>query len=111
MHNQQLSDKHADYYEAILQIRPKNIEVYNFVKEMVDKRENCRISKEDVLKTGVDLYMTNQKFTVALGKRLREKFKGKTLITRQLFSINRNTSRKVYRVTVLFRMQEQEQII
>ena len=111
MRNQLLSGKHADYYEAIIHVRPKNVEVHNFIRENVARRNDCRISKEDVLKTGIDFYLTSQRYAVALGKKLREKFKGKTLITRQLYSVNRNTSRKVYRVTVLFRLPDKEEQI
>lgn len=112
MRSAQLSDKHVDYYEAIIQVRPKNIEVHNFIRDHVNARENCRISKEDILKGGIDFYLSSQRYALALGKKIREKFKTKNLISRQLYSINRNTSRKVYRVTILIRMPEQkEQII
>ncbi|HLD16006.1 MAG TPA: NMD3-related protein [Candidatus Nanoarchaeia archaeon] len=112
MRNQLLSSRHPGYYEAIIQVRPKNVEVHNFIREQVASREDCMISKEDILKKGIDFYLTGQRYALALSKKIREKFKAKTLISRQLYSINRNTSRKLYRVTILIRLpEEKEQII
>jgi len=94
------------YYEAKLQLRPKNKEVLSFVYSQIENRNDCLISKEERLKTGFDLYLTSQKFAQILGRRLKKRFGGIMILSRSLYGVNRMTSKKVYRVTVLFRLEE-----
>ncbi len=94
------------YFEAKLQLRPFNKKVYEFIKSEIDKRDKVFIAKEVKLKEGIDIYISSQKYTRSLGAKLRKVFGGEVKITRSLFSINRMTSKKVYRVTVLFRLKE-----
>ena len=56
--------------------------------------------------TGVDLYVTSQRFARALGKRLKKRFDGELVMSRQLFTRDFYTAKEVYRVTVLFRLKE-----
>jgi len=93
------------YFEAKLQLRPFNKEIYDFVLRQVAKRKNVFISKEVKLKTGIDIYLTSQRFARSLGKKLKDTFKGELKITRTLFSRDRLKSKLVYRGTVLFRMK------
>ena len=93
------------YFEAKLQLRPFNKEVYDFVLKQVAKRKNVFISKEVKLKTGIDIYLTSQRFARSLGKKLKDTFKGELKITRTLFSRDRLKSKLIYRGTVLFRME------
>ena len=97
---------HKDYYEAIIQLRPYKKEVLDFVRNKIAKRKNVFISKETELKTGIDLYISSQKFARALGKKLKKSFKGELKTTRKLFSRNRQTSKDIYRVTVCFRLKQ-----
>tara|TARA_Y100000310_G_C20633216_1_gene789752 strand:- start:601 stop:945 length:345 start_codon:yes stop_codon:yes gene_type:complete len=97
----------SNYFEAIIQIRPENDEVINFILKRVEKREGVFISKIDPKKEGVDFYISSQRFATALGKKLKTAFKKGTLkITRSLFSKSRSTGKNIYRVTVLFRVEE-----
>lgn len=102
------NDRHADYYEAILQIRPAKNEVLDFVFDLVKTRNDVKISKVKELKTGYDVYLSNQRFARGtLGKQLKKKFKGgKLVITKALYGQHKLTSRLVYRATVLFRLSE-----
>lgn len=101
MHKYILSKDH--YYEAILQLRPRNEEVLNYVLKQIEKRK-ASIARIDELKTGIDLYLSDQRFTRALGKRLKKVFKGELKSTRKLHTYNRTKGKKIYRVTVLFRL-------
>lgn len=92
------------YYEAILQLRPKNKKVLDYVLKQIEKRKNVFISKRIELKTGIDLYMSDRKFTMALGKKLKKTFKGNVKLSRKLYGFDRVRGKKVYRVTVLFRL-------
>ena len=94
------------YYESILQIRPYTKEVLDFVKKQIDKKENVFISKEINLKTGVDLYLTSNKFAINLGKLLKKRFKGTLKISKSLYSRDKQTSKLLYRITVCFRLQK-----
>ena len=97
---------HKYYYEAILQLRPYKKEVLDFVRNQIAKRKDVFISKEEKLKTGIDLYTSSQRFTRALGKKLKKSFKGELKTTRSLFGRNKQTSKNIYRVTVCFRLKQ-----
>ncbi|MBI2148137.1 hypothetical protein HYU23_00505 [Candidatus Woesearchaeota archaeon] len=101
------NDKHDEYYEAILQIRPDNKEVLNFVFDLVEGRNDVKVSKIVELKTGCDVYLTNQKFARGtLAKQLKRKYKNsKIVITKSLYGQHKMTSRLVYRATILFRLE------
>lgn len=94
------------YFEAKLQLRPFDKKVYNYIKEQINEKENVFIAKEEKLKEGLDIYLSSQKFACALGLKLKRTFDGELKITRSLFTVNRQTSKKVYRVTVLFRLNQ-----
>lgn len=109
MHKESHSDKHKDYFQAILQLRPKDAKVYEFVIDRIKERNNVSISKEVNLKTGVDIYINDQRFTRALGKKLKRSFKGKLVSSRKLHTRDRLSSKDIYRVTVCFRLNEEKQ--
>lgn len=102
-------NRHSNYYEAIIQLRPYNEDLINFVLKRINARENVYIVKEVLLKTGIDLYLSDQRFARALGKQLKRQFKGKLILSRKLHTRNRMTSKNVYRVTVCFRLNEPEE--
>lgn len=93
------------YYEAILQLRPANKKVFDFVSKLVNERK-VHVSRIDELKSGIDIYLSDKHFTVDLGKKLKKKFGGKTVLSRKLYSWDRQTSKKKWRVTVCFRLED-----
>ena len=93
-----------NYYEGILQLRNPNEEVINFVRNQFKNNEKVWIAKQEKLKTGIDLYVSSNKFLLSLGKKLKKSFKGELKTSRKLHSRNRVTSKNIYRVTVLFRL-------
>ncbi len=100
---------HSRYYEAILQLRPESVEVINFVDEFLSRRGDCKITQIKTLKTGIDLYLTSQRAARALGGKLKRRFKnGELTLSRSLHHRDRFTSKEAYRVTVLFRMKQQD---
>lgn len=92
------------YYEAKIQLRPGNKEFLDFIKKKVKKKGKVFISKVEVLKEGIDVYLSSWRFAISLGKMLKKSFGGEVSITRKLFSRDTRTSKKIYRVTVLFRL-------
>ncbi|MFH1637942.1 MAG: NMD3-related protein [Candidatus Woesearchaeota archaeon] len=93
------------YFEAVLQLRPYDEEVLKAVEKMVAEREGVFISKVVKQKTGLDLYLSSQKFAQIIGKKLKKRFNGELKLSRTLFTRNRLTSKDIYRVTVLFRLK------
>ncbi len=93
------------YFEGTLQLRNPNEEVLNFISNQFKRNEKVWIAKQERLKTGIDLYVSSNKFLLKLGKKLKKSFKGELKTSRTLHTKNRLTSKNVYRVTVLFRLQ------
>ena len=97
------------YYEAVIQIRPRDKEILNYIRNQIRKKKGVQISKEEFFKYGIDVYVTDQKFARNLGQKLKKVFKGELKITKSIHTKDRQTSREVYRGTVLFRRQKEEQ--
>lgn len=96
----------ASYYEAIIQIRPADKKVLDFVRNQIEKRKNVFVSKIEEFKYGVDIYISDQRFARALGKRLKKVFGGEVKLSRKLHTVSKSSGKKLYRVTVLFRLKE-----
>ncbi len=101
------NDRHAEYYEAIVQIRPAKKEVLDFIFELISARNDVTVSKIEELKTGCDIYLSNQKFARGtLAKQLKKKYKNsKVIISKALYGQHKMTSKLVYRATILFRLE------
>lgn len=95
---------HLPYYEGILQLRNPNKEVKNFIRNQFKNNPRVWVAKQEKLKTGIDYYISSNKFLLALGRKLKKSFKGELKISRKLHSKNRITSKNIYRVTILFRL-------
>lgn len=97
------------YYQAVIQIRPRDKEILNYVRNQIKKKKGVEISKEVFYKYGIDIYVTDQKFARNLGQKLKKVFKGELKITKSIHTKDRLTSKEVYRGTILFRREEPEQ--
>ncbi|RLE43318.1 hypothetical protein DRJ19_02800 [Candidatus Woesearchaeota archaeon] len=94
--------KHAKYYEGILQLRNPTKEIISFVRKKIEK-SRTNIAKEIRLKNGIDLYLSSQRFTRQLGLLLQKRFPGILITSRKLHTISKKTGKRLYRVTVLFK--------
>ncbi|MBI1972917.1 hypothetical protein HYS50_02845 [Candidatus Woesearchaeota archaeon] len=94
---------HHRYYEATLQIRPFNQEVFQCVIKEVGRRKDVSIAKIEELKTGIDVFLSSQRFARALGKKLKDRFGGSLIISKKINRRDRQTGIILYRATVLFR--------
>jgi len=95
-----------EYYEAKIQIRPYDQEVVDFFMKMVDNNPNILISKETKIKTGIDFLVTSQKDAQKIVRQLKKRFGGKIILSRKLFSVHRQTSKRLWRLTVCFRINK-----
>lgn len=102
---------HANYYQAIIQLRPEDDELVRFVENQIEHNEKVWISKKIKLKSGVDYYISSNKFARILGKKMKKSFDGVLKESKKLFGKDKNTSKTLYRVTVCFRLNPREEEI
>lgn len=96
----------SNYYEGILQLRNISEEVIKAVNEMLQKNKKVFIAKEEKVKNGYDLYLSSQKFIQHAAKELQRKFGGEVKVSKKLYGLDKQTSKKIYRITVLFRLSD-----
>jgi len=96
----------SNYYEGILQLRNPDKEVIKFVNDSIKQDERVFVSKKNKVRNGFDYYLSSQRFLRNIGKRLQEKFGGEVKVSKKLYGVSKETSKKIYRVTVLFRLPD-----
>lgn len=97
------SSRHPGYYEAIIQLRPPTDEIISFIRNQCRKKGEAITRVVEVGHEGLDLYITSQKLARTLGPKLKKVFGGELKMTRKIFGKNRQSSKTLYRATVLFR--------
>ena len=97
------NQKHSQYFEGILQLRDPTKKVLDVFLKVLKERKDVRIMKEVKLKNGYDFYLTSNKALIIIGKKLYNRFGGEYKISRKLHTVRKQTSKKLYRVTVMFR--------
>lgn len=95
---------HNEYFEGILQLRNPTDELIEFVAKEIEKKGNVFVAKTKKVVNGLDVYISSQRYLRTLGNKLQERFHGQPEVSSSLHTRNRQTSRDVYRVNVLFRM-------
>lgn len=95
--------KGANYYEAKIQIRPKNERVLKFIKSYC-KTKNLFISKIVEEKYGYDVYLSAQKEARNLGNLLKRKFKGELTESKKIFG--KRDGQDIFRATIVLRLEE-----
>lgn len=100
-------DSGDQYYEAKIQLRPFDEEVYAFVHKMLEDRKGVFISKIEKMKFGVDIYISSQRYARSIGGQLKRKFKGwELIISKTLHTRDHQKSRDVYRGTICFKKKD-----
>ncbi len=94
----------ADYFEGILQVRNGTQELMTWIHNRVKADNKAKITKEKRVSNGIDLYMTDQHYLQNLGRKIKEKFTGILKTSKRLHTMDKMTSKHIYRVTVLFKM-------
>ncbi|MCK4670284.1 MAG: hypothetical protein KAT43_03695 [Nanoarchaeota archaeon] len=93
------------YFEGIIQIRNPNEKIMNFVLDEAEKSMHY-FSKITEVRGGFDLYSSSNKFSRKLGQKLYNIFGGELKESVKLFTQNKLTSKKVYRLNVMYRTPE-----
>ena len=93
----------SQYYEAILQIRPKSKEILKEAEEFINNKKNIFITKQTESKHGYDIYTTSSTATIQLGAFLKRRHEGEVKITKTLYG--EKDGKRLYRTTVLFRQK------
>ena len=94
---------HKNYYEAILQVRPRSSHVEKFIEGALKDTDKARLVRKKSLKTGVDYYISSWKFALPLGNLLVRRFGGKVNLSRKIFGRSRKKGQVVYRSTIIYR--------
>jgi NMD protein affecting ribosome stability and mRNA decay len=95
--------RHQEYFEGILQLRDIDQTVYDWVYDTIEHDDKATVAKEKYVRNGFDLYLSDQHYLQALGRKIKAKFPGELIISRRLHSTEHMTQKLIYRVTVLFR--------
>ncbi len=95
---------HSRYYEGILQLRNPTPELIAWVRKTVKAEGKSLICEEKKVTNGIDMKFSSQRYLRALGKRLKERFTGELKLSRTLHTISKVTGKRLYRVTVMFRL-------
>lgn len=103
---------HLDYFEGIIQIRNVAEDEKDEIAELAQeesKREEKRhvyVTKIEVMKGGIDLFLTSQKHLQGVAKRLHKHFGGTLKIDEKLFTRDWTTSKDVFRVNATLLLPE-----
>ncbi len=90
-----------NYFEGYIQLRGCSKEVKAYVKKRMEE-ESVSVASTTKHANGVDYKMSSNKFLLALAKELPKHFIGNVNISRRLHTQDRQTGKKIYRMTLLF---------
>jgi NMD protein affecting ribosome stability and mRNA decay len=93
---------HANYFEAVIQLRNIVPAVADFVSEEL-KKNGITVSKMKRHVNGMDIQISSKQFASHLGKMLQHTFGGMVKRSARLFTTDRMSGKAVWRVTVLFK--------
>lgn len=99
------SKKPANYFEGFLQLRDCSKEVLAFAREVMDK-DGCGVAKEERLKGrkgSIDFWVSSNKTLQKLARQLPNEFTGIVRSSSTLHTRDNQTSKELYRGTVLFK--------
>jgi nonsense-mediated mRNA decay protein 3 len=102
----------TNYFEGIFQLRNTKSREFMHLYKLILKetqraaKNGVAITKEEHVNNGIDFYFTSQRFIQQLGPKLFKNFGGELKVNASLFSRNRQTSKDVYRVSVLLRLPD-----
>lgn len=100
------SKKGTEYFEGVLQIRNPSSEILEFIEKALANKPEINVAKKVKLKTGVDYFLSSNKFIQIFSKKLFNRFGGELNVSKKLFTRNKQTGKNVYRTNVLIRLPD-----
>jgi NMD protein affecting ribosome stability and mRNA decay len=98
-----LQGRPPHYFEATIQLRDLPPGEVQQVVEFIENSGRAAISKIKDYDNGVDIYISDRHFAHIIARWMKETFNGELMETRRLHSLDRQTMKAKWRVTVLFR--------
>lgn len=101
------SKKGTQYFEGVLQLRNMTPDLENFVQADLAAAElqGVHIAKQLKKQDKWDLWLTSNKYMRQLGKKLKKNFTGELSENATLHTHDKQRSKDVYRLTVLFKLR------
>jgi|GEM_PF-4572821 len=99
------SRKAGKYYEGTLQIRNASDEIKGFAQSLVSKSGVLVCSKKEV-ESGIDYKLGDSRKINQVAEKLHNAFGGSLERSEKLFSWDRQTSKKVHRISVVYKAPE-----
>ncbi len=99
----QKNPKPDNYFEGILQLRDIDDEVIDYAISECEKQSPQMIAKIKACRNGIDIFVQSNRFLKKLGKIISEKYNGELITTAKLHTRDKQKSKNLYRITVLFR--------
>jgi len=100
---------HDLYFEGIIQLRGDDEEkLSNTVEEILKiyEKSSFGVQRIETVRGGVDLYSTNNRMSQRVGTFLYKKYGGEYKESKKLFSLNKQTSKEIFRASILYRLPE-----
>lgn len=94
----------AGYFQGILQLRNPTPELIGWVEHTVKKDNKASITFSTSVAGGVDMYFSSQTYLRAIGKKIAARFIGELKSSRKLWTLDKVTSKEIYRVYVMFKL-------
>lgn len=98
------SQAKSGYFEGVLQLRNPRDEVVEHIEREVAGSDEATISAARDVNGGIDFDFTNQQFMAAFVHDLQERFGGEVRKSSKLHTYDHQSSKKVYRLSVLLRL-------
>ncbi len=95
----------SGYFEAKLQVRPKDESHLEWVKKKI-KKNNIEIVDINELKEGYDVYINSADFAIKIGKQFRNEFNIKPKVSRSLTGEDKAAGKRIYKITVLLKKEK-----
>jgi len=94
----------TQYFEGVLQLRNPTYEAEHFIQARVQKEYGVSINNTELVKNGVDFYITSGKYLRTLAKQIHQRFGGEVKLSPQIYSKDRQTAKEIYRIMALCRL-------
>ncbi len=95
----------TQYFQGIIQLRNPNEAIIDFLRRELaaNRHKHIFVGQEKKVKNGIDLYVSSNKFAINVGRKMYNAFGGVLKINEKIHTLDRQSGKDLYRVSVLFR--------